>query len=453
MIKTRQPVRHESSSTNGVSQVRISVIALLFGGLCTSTGNRMLLLIIPFVCLDVYGRPTLVGVAGAAAGVGALLAPTWINRLTCYFGRSTGLMIFSLLDLTAALLCLFAAFSAALIPIPLVLSGLFTGSAAVGLDPRRQTCLTLASDLLPQKPVAVVLNADEATSKIAIQFSSLPIGFMIGRYSVGSAAMLAAIVFILGLVGYAVFWMMRPEQRRANFSGSAFTSNDRKDGTNGGFLIFLKGFQLTRPLLLRGIAIRGISSFFWFSFSLGLAVYGSERGEGARLVSTSTFAYGIGTVIGAAVATASAAYARLRARVGLGWLGTSIMFAGMGLYISNEHSVWAFAFFGGLVSPVGIGALNSLIAKYTRDVDRSRVFTQAAWSQSICSTVGSGMGGVLLAVGGARIWLILSGATVFVAVLCLWLVPESLSRRQGAEREAPLKINRVNGWSNHTGPR
>ena len=92
-----------------VTSVGYGVIA---GSLFAFIANRMNVIIIPFICIDLHGSPSFIGLFAATTGIGALLS-NYANRpLLRFQNRLTRLLLFGIVELIAGSLIVLSAWVA-----------------------------------------------------------------------------------------------------------------------------------------------------------------------------------------------------------------------------------------------------------------------------------------------------------------------------------------------------
>lgn len=402
-----------------VTSVGYSVIA---GSLFAFIANRMNAIIIPFICIDLHGSPRFIGLFAATTGIGALFS-NYANRpLLRFQNRLTRLLLFGIVELIAGGLIVLSAYSASMFVIALSLAGYLAGTAEVGISTSRQEMI---SQLGSDGQTDIFMSVEEAASKIAILSGGALAGLTIGLLGVARASIVPVVLILIGTLVYAFLLT-----RRSSALGRLGNADHEDDHGTKTRLLPLPDRASSPQIFF--IILRFVSSFMWFSFSLGLALYGAQKtndANGASLVSVATVLYGVGTIIGASMSVFVSGRISITRRIVLGWAGSSLMFVLLSMSIDNLIAVGLVSFIGGLFSPIGIAALNASIATIEDIHQRSQHQMFLNWGLVLSISIGSAFGGVLLGILGVRFSLLLSGLFVLIPVCTFCLLPAK--RRSG----------------------
>ena len=402
-----------------VTSVGYGVIA---GSLFAFIANRMNVIIIPFICIDLHGSPSFIGLFAATTGIGALLS-NYANRpLLRFQNRLTRLLLFGIVELIAGSLIVLSAYSASTFVIALSIAGYLAGTAEVGISTSRQEMI---SQLGSAGQTDTFMSVEEAASKIAILSGGSLAGLTIGLLGVAQASIVPVILILIGILVYA--FLLTGRNSALGRLGDADPPDDHGTKTR---LLPLPD-RASNPQIFF-IILRFVSSFMWFSFSLGLALYGAQKtngANGASLVSLATVLYGVGTIIGASVSVFVSGRISITRRIVLGWAGSSLMFVLLSMSIDSLIAVGLVSFIGGLFSPIGIAALNASIGSIEDIHQRSQHQMFLNWGLILSISIGSAFGGVLLPILGVQFSLLLSGLLVLIPVCTFCLL--RAKRRSG----------------------
>ncbi len=160
----------------------------------------------------------------------------------------------------------------------------------------------------------------------------------------------------------------------------------------------------------------GIGWYWWFAFALGLAILGVETGRPGQLVAAGMAGYGIGSLVGSVTAALAVARLPRMPTIMTAWAILGAVFLTLPTLASSLFLIAAVSAVGGLVSPLGIAALNALITERTSGADRRTAFA----TQQIAGTGGSSLG---MLSGGAMIGLLGTQTTMHVAGAVLIVLP------------------------------
>lgn len=373
------------------------------------------MIIIPFICIELHGSPSFLGLFAATTGIGALLSNYANKPLLRFQNRLNRLLLLGVIELVAGGLIVVSAYSASAFIVALSIAGYLAGTAEVGISTSRQE---LISQLGSARQTDTFMSVEEAASKIAILGGGSLAGLTIGLFGVARATIVPLVLILIGTLIYSIL-LTSPSSALGRLKHSD-TPVDRDTKSK---LLPLPDRTSSPQIFF--IMLRFVSSFMWFSFSLGLALYGAQNSvgaNGASLVSLATVLYGAGTIIGASASVFISGHISITRRIVLGWMGSSLMFVLLSVSIDDLIAVGLISFIGGLFSPVGIAALNASIGNINDIHQRSQHQMFLNWGLVLSISVGSAFGGVLLSILGVRISLLLSGLLVLIPVCTFCLL-------------------------------
>jgi MFS family permease len=385
--------------------VRLDLLRILLATFVSWTGLRLTEVALPLITLQQTGSLWATGLVAGAQGAALLTSPWWAAGLRHRLTSGPALGAVLAVQALGYLIVAIAAAMGDLTVVYLCVSGLVAGGAvAVGGPATRAVLADIGERLGPGVAVRALAWQDLAhrismvgsppvAAWVVTQQGAMPL-----MWADATAVALAAVLVV-------------PVGRYARLPRTGDAAPRRA-----------RDVLRAHRVVAAGIAMGGVGWFCWFGFALGLAILGVETGRPGQLVAAGMAGYGIGSLAGSV--TASLLVTRLpRLPVMVtGWLvlGTTLVLlpwlAGSLLALTVASAV------GGFVSPLGIAALNALIAEHTTGSDRRTAFAM----QQVAATGGSSLG---MLSGGAIIAALGAGTTMQVAGLIQIAVPLLLMAR------------------------
>jgi hypothetical protein len=350
-------------------------------------------------------------VAGAA-GVPSVTAPWWTRRLQRRLGSSRALAGLLAAEGAATLVVPAAATCGLLSPAVMIASGLAVGLLNALSGPLDGALLAGLGDARDrQHGAASVLALQETSVRVAMTVAPLAAFSMIAL--VGAAATVA-LEGVLSLVGAALIATMIVRSHDVSAEEAPR----------------VRGLLRRHPEIRSGWLVRGVGCAAWFAFPLGLAVLGERAGQGAMLAAVGLTAYSGAAVVGSAGGILAARAARPALLNCAAWL-----VAGMGWIVIGLHPtapvVGAVAAAAGLVVPAGNAATTAMVTRVTSGLERRAALTAQGTVVTGSSTMGSLVGGPLIAWQGPQAAIF--GAGVMVTVLSAAVGWASLARKRDDE--------------------
>jgi MFS family permease len=186
--------------------------------------------------------------------------------------------------------------------------------------------------------------------------------------------------------------------------------------------------------ILRGWVIRGFGCFLWFSYALGLALLGVERGNPGRYAAVGLTAYGVGSVLASLLLVPKAARLPALPAAAVGWvvMGCSWVLIGMAPSIAM---VAVASTVGAAAVVLGNACISQLIVASTAGPERRSALAGQAVVVGAASALGSLVGGPVLAWAHAQPTLIVAGVAL-VVVTSIVLLHERVGSVGPATRRA-----------------
>jgi predicted MFS family arabinose efflux permease len=173
--------------------------------------------------------------------------------------------------------------------------------------------------------------------------------------------------------------------------------------------------------VLHGWIVRGTGCLTWFAFTLGLSVIGADRGRPGIYLASGMSGYGIGSVVGSAVAMAVVRRVPTVPTACLAWSVMGLCWVGMGVWTSPA-TVGVLAAVGGLAVALGISAISAVITRSSTGAERRALLSGQSVVVNASSSAGLLIGGPVIAAAGAEHTLVGAGVlTTAVAVGVLLL--------------------------------
>jgi len=388
-----------------------SVVRLVSAWTVTHFGYRAALVALPLLVLDETGSAWAVGLASGAAGLPTVTAPWWSRRLQRRLQSAASLAMVLAAEGVATLVVPIAAVAGRLSPQVLVGSGLAIGVLNAVSGPLDSALLAALGDRRdPEHGAARLLATQDAGVRLAMTvapLATLPLIALVG------AAATVALEGVLSLVGALSVATVRV---------SAHVDADEALPT-------VRSLLSRHPAIRAGWLVRGVGCAAWFAFPLGLAVLGAERGAGVLLATVGLTAYALGSLPGSALGVAAMRWGRPSLLNAGAWV-----LAGSGWLAMAVHPtpvvIGAAAVLMGLAVPAGNAATTALVTRSTSGLERRSALTAQATVVVGASSLGSLVGGPLIALCGARAAIGVAGVVVLTAATAVAVASVGASQRQ-----------------------
>jgi hypothetical protein len=380
-----------------------SVVRLVGAWTLTHFGYRAALVALPLLVLDETGSAWAVGLVAGAAGLPTITAPWWTRQLQRRLVSAASLAVLLAAEGLATLVVPVAAMAGRLSAAVLVGSGLAIGVLNAVSGPLDSALLAALGDRRdPEHGAARMLATQDAGVRVAMTLAPLATLPLIAL--VGTAATVA-LEGVLSVVGALLV---------ATVPVSAHAYVDE-------VLPTVRSLLYRHPVIRAGWLVRGVGCAAWFAFPLGLAVLGAERGTGARLATVGLTAYALGSVPGSALGVAAMRWRRPSLLNAGAWV-----VAGSGWLAVAAHPtpavVGAAAVVMGLTVPAGNAATTALVTRSTSGLERRSALTAQATVVVGSSSLGSLVGGPLIALYGARAAIGAAGVVVLMVATAVAVV-------------------------------
>jgi predicted MFS family arabinose efflux permease len=300
----------------------------------------------------------------------------------------------------------------------LCLSGLVTGAAAAVDGPATRAVLADIGDRLGPGNAVRVLAWQDLAHRISMVGSPPVAAWVVTQQ--GAMPLMWADGIAVGLAAALVVPVGRYSSRQEQVDSAPRRARE-----------VLRAHRVVAD----GIVMAGIGWFCWFGFALGLAILGVETGRPGQLVAAGMAGYGVGSLAGSV--TASLVVTRLP-RVPVMVIGWLVFGSTLLVLPSLAGSIFALVVasaVGGFVMPLGIAALNALIAEHTTGSDRRTAFAVQQVAATGGSSAGMLSGGAIIAALGAGTTMQLAGLIqIAVPLLLIARVSAGPWRRTGNDR-------------------
>jgi predicted MFS family arabinose efflux permease len=173
------------------------------------------------------------------------------------------------------------------------------------------------------------------------------------------------------------------------------------------------------PMVADGITMAAVGWFCWFGFALGLAILGVETERPGQLIGAGMAGYGLGSVAGSAAASLVVTRLPRMPVMIAGWVVFGTTLVSLPWLASSLPALTAASVIGGFTLPLGIAALNAVIAEQTTGSDRRTAFAVQQVAANGGSSLGMLAGGGIIAVLGAATTMQVTGLILIAAPLIL----------------------------------
>jgi hypothetical protein len=378
--------------------MRFPTARLIAAWTVTHFGYRAAVIALPLLALQETGSAWTVGLVAGAAGVPTITAPWWTRGLQRRLGSASALAALLAAEGLATLVVPVSALLGTLSPPLMIGSGLAVGALNALSGPLDSALLAAVGDRRdPRHGAAQLLAVQETSLRAAMTLAplaTLPLIAWIGT------APTVALEGLLSLVGAGLVATVRMR----------ITVGDDEE------IPGVRGLLGRHPEVRLGWLVRGTGCAAWFAFTLGLAVLGAETGRGLLLATVGITSYSLGSLAGSLGGILAARSRRPALLNSAAWTA-----AGVGWLVMAARPtpvvIAATAVVMGLVIPAGNAATAALVTRATTGAGRRAALTAQATVVAGSSTLGSLVGGPIIAVCGARAAIGGAGAVVLVVAV------------------------------------
>ena len=400
------------------------LLRILLATFLSWTGLRLTEVALPLIALQQTGSLWATGLVAGAAGIASVTSPWWAARLRHRLTSGRALSGVLAVQALGHLIVAVGAVRGDLTVVHLCVSGLVTGAAAAVGGPATRALLADLGDRLGPGVAVRALAWQDLAHRISM-VGSPPVAAWVVTHQ-GALPLMWADAIAVALAAALVVPVRRYARQRELVESAPRPARE---------------VLRAHPVVADGIAMAGIGWFCWFGFSLGLAILGVETGRPGQLVAAGMAGYGVGSLAGSVAASLLVTRLPRIPVMVTGWLvlGTTLV-----LLPSLAGSLLALAVasaIGGFAMPLGIAALNALIAEHTTGADRRTAFAVQQVAGNGGASLGMLSGGAIIAVLGAGTTMQVVGL-VQIAVPLLLIARAALARRRRADqRSAPDNAN------------
>ena len=390
------------------------------------TGLRLTEVALPLIALQQTGSLWATGLVAGSSGITLLTSPWWAARLRHRLTAGPALAAVLVVQALGHLVVAVAAVTGDLSIVHLCVSGVMVGGATAVSGPATRAIIADLGDRIGPGVAVRALAWQDLAHRISMVVSPPVAAWVVTQH--GAIPLMWADTVAVVLAAALVV----PVGRYARRSGKVDDVPRRA-----------REVLRAHPVVADGIAMAAVGWFWWFAFALGLAILGMETGRPGQLVAAGMAGYGVGSLAGSVTATLVITRLPRVPVMVVGWVVLGSTFMTLPWLAGSLFALAAVSAVGGFVAPLGIAALNALIAEHTSGADRRTAFA----TQQVAATGASSIG---MLTGGAVIALLGVNATLHVAGLVQIAVPLLLVARARASsrRTAPpaAQLTRSLNW-------
>jgi hypothetical protein len=376
------------------------VVRLVTAWSLTHFGYRAAFIALPLLVLEETGSAWALGLVAGAAGIPTITAPWWTRRLQRRITSAGSLARLLAAEGVATLVVPVAAVTGRLTPEIMVGSGLAVGVLNAVSGPLDSALLAALGDRRdPEHGAARLLAVQDTGVRLAMTLAplaTLPLIAVVG------AAATVALEGTLSLLGALLVATVRL---------SAHTDAEES-------VPRLRDLLSRHPVIRAGWLVRGAGCAAWFAFPLGLSVLGIEQGRGVLLATVGLTAYAAGSLVGSVLGVAAVRFARPSLLNAGAWVVAGVGWLSMAAH-PTPLVIGAAAVVMGLAVPAGNAATTALVTRSTFGLERRSALTAQATVVVGASSLGSLVGGPLIATIGARAAIGGAGAMVLVVAMAV----------------------------------
>ena len=384
------------------------------------TGLRLTEVALPLIALQQTGSLWATGLVAGSSGITLLTSPWWAARLRHRLTAGPTLAAVLAVQALGHLVVAVAAVMSTLSVVHLCVSGVMVGGAtAVGGPATRAIIADLGDRIGPGVAVRALAWQDLA-HRISMVVSPPVAAWVVTQH--GAIPLMWADTVAVALAAALVV----PVGRYARRSGKVDAVPRRA-----------REVLRAHPVVADGIAMAAVGWFWWFAFALGLAILGMETGRPGQLVAAGMAGYGVGSLAGAVTATLVIPRLPRVPVMVVGWVVLGSTFMTLPWLAGSLLALGAVSAVGGFVAPLGIAALNALIAEHTSGADRRTAFATQQVAARGASSVGMLTGGAVIALLGVNATMHVAGLVQVAVPVLLVARARASARRSGARSTVP----------------
>jgi MFS family permease len=434
------PVVARSSKTAdpvGRPAARRDLAVLLVATFLSWMGQRMTAIALPLVALASTGSVWTTGLVAGAAGLPLITSAWWAGRLRHRIASGPALAATLAAQTVGLLVVPVSALAGAVTPVHLGICGLLSGAAAALAGPARQALTADVADHLGPGAAARALAWQDLAHR-----SSMVLAPPLGAAAVAAAGALpllwceAAGIAVAAILSLTV----RPPAKSADQAKSAVVRGGTSAVRGGVPAAAALPSCPEPPVRIRAVLERhrelrlallmsGVGGALWFAFTLGLAVLGAQTGRPGVLIAAGFTGYGLGSIAGALAAPRLATRLPALPAAATGWIVLGAVFAAMAAATGSPALIAVLAAVGGVAMPIGIAAVNALIADRTTGPERRAAFAAESIVHDGLATLGMLAGGAVIGLAGARPALVGAGLLQVAVALTVLIIHHRWSRR------------------------
>lgn len=384
----------------------VSTGRLLTAGFLADIGSRVSAVTIPLVTLVEIDSVAATGLVGGVMSIPVVTSPWWARNLRRRMNDGRALAIAMTVQMVGVLVVPVTLLLGVLAVGWLVASGLLNGAGLALCSPGIDSLVADHADRRRLGGAVRALSIREILRRVAIAIG--PLGASLGILLVGPRPMLWVEASCL-----AVGALLLARVPAAGDLGAV-----QQEGRTRIWAVLR-----TRPELLRGLAMRSVGSLIWFSYALGFVVMGNDIGNPGAVLSATSGGYGVGAVLGSALATILVRRVRPLPLAAASWTGFGIALVAMGVTgVVSLPLVAAISAVGGLAMAVGITAIVRQISETGTGQVRNAAFSGQLVILETMTASGMLVGGAVIAAFGPRPTLVACGMLMVAVCMALLLV-------------------------------
>jgi len=391
------------------------VLRILLATFVSWTGLRLTEVALPLIALQQTGSVWTTGLVAGSSGIPLLTSPWWAARLRHRLTSGPALAAVLVVQVLGYLTVAVAAALNSLTIVHLCLGGLIVGAATSLGGPATRAMLADLGDRIGPGVAVRALAWQDLAHRISMVASPPVAAWVVTQH--GAMPLMWADSIAVLLAAALVAMVGRYAVRRG--PAAAVPRRARE-------------VLRAHPLVADGIAMAAVGWYWWFAFSLGLAVLGAETGRPGQLIAAGMAGYGVGSLAGSGAAPLAVTRLPRVPTMVTGWIVLGTAFSLLPWLDDSLLALGLVAAVGGFVMPFGLAALNALIAEHTSGEERRTAFAAQHVAGNGGSSIGMLSGGAVIALLGAENTMHVAGA-VLIAVPAVLVARTVLrARRQDA---------------------
>jgi MFS family permease len=378
------------------------LVRLLLATFVSWTGIRLTEVALPLIALQQTGSVVSTGLVAGCAGIATITSPWWAARLRHRVTSGRALAAVVGVQAIGHLIVAVAAALGELTVVHLCLSGLVTGAAAAVAQPAERAMLADLGERMGPTVAVRALAWQDLAHRISM-ISSPPVAAWVVTQQ-GALPLMWADAIAVALAAAVVLPVGGYGRRPRSGEPAARRARD---------------VLRAHPMVADGITMAAVGWFCWFGFALGLAILGVETERPGQLVGAGMAGYGLGSVAGSAAASLVVTRLPRMPVIITGWVVFGTTLVSLPWLAGSLPALTAASVIGGFILPLGIAALNAVIAEQTTGSDRRTAFAVQQVAANGGSSLGMLAGGGIIAVLGAATTMQVTGLILIAAPLIL----------------------------------